>query len=130
MDQLLQRHRFAKNLIPLTVYRIVALQMLTVVVTSLIWFYFSRLAAFSAFLGGISVVLPSLYLAWRLSSRSHARQIRQIVTAFYLGEAVKLVLTSALVILFIQLFMVSLGAFFCGFVIAELGVWLAFLVMY
>jgi ATP synthase protein I len=130
MDQLPQRSKSSMFPVPLTVYRVVALQMLVVIILSFSWFFFSKRAAFSVLLGGSSVVLPSLYLAWRLTSRPYARQVKQIVRTFYFGETVKLLMMAILVVLLTTLFEVPLLPFFCGFAVTQVGTWIALLAMH
>lgn len=116
--------------ISLTVYRVVILQLLLVIFFSLLILCFNQLTAFSFFLGGITVVLPSFYMAWRVSKCIDARKIQKMIKAFYRAEFVKLLTVAVLTILLTQLLMVSLLPFFVGLLTTHVGVAMAFLLMY
>lgn len=105
---------------------LVALQLLVVVVITLIWLVNSWIAAVSALLGGLSVVLPNLYFAFRFFATTQARQVNRIIRAFYWGELTKIVMTGILVIIFAKFFPnLNFPAFFSSFACACLGFWLA-----
>ena len=106
--------------------RLVVLQALTATVVAGVWAMTGWVAGVSALLGGLATILPSLYFAIRFFAATQARQVDRIIKAFYWGELTKLVLSAALVIALFQLWpgMAELP-FFCGFISACLGFWLA-----
>ncbi len=94
------------------------------VVTIVAWLGWGVFIAKSTSLGGLASVIPSSYFAWRVFARVDARQAKQIIRSFYMGEFIKLLLSVVLVIAFIKIFAVYLPAFFLGFAVAQLGFWL------
>lgn len=108
-------------------YRLVLLQMLAAGALTLGWLLFiGWKAAISALSGGLAAVLPSLYFAYRFFAATQARQVNRIIKAFYWGELTKLLLTGALVIIFLRLWPeIELLPFFSSFVGACMGFWLA-----
>lgn len=107
-------------------YRLVALQMGVAGVVTIGWLLSGWVAAFSALLGGLAAVLPSLYFARRFFSATHARQAERIIKAFYWGELTKLLLSAFLVIALSKLWPgMAILPFFSNFVAAYLSFMLA-----
>lgn len=78
------------------VYRVVWLQLAVTLIAAIVSLSFGQVHAYSALLGGIICVLPTWYYVRKTFAHSGARAARQIVNAFYKGEAIKLVLTAVL----------------------------------
>ena len=78
------------------VYRVIGLQVIATVIVAAISLSVGKVHAYSALLGGLICVLPNLYFVRKTFAYSGARAARQIVNAFYKGEAIKLVLTAVL----------------------------------
>ncbi len=94
-------------------YQIISAQLFIVALTTVIaWLGWGVFVAKSTSLGGLASILPSSYFAWRVFRRVDARQAKQIVRSFYIGELLKLTMSVVLVITFVKLFAVSLPAFF------------------
>lgn len=107
------------------VIRIIILQTSMVfILGGILGLSFNWHAALSVLLGGSSAILPSLYLAWRLMSSVKVNHPNRIIKAFYWGEIVKILLMTALLIFFIRFFTIEVLPFFCGFIGAQIGVWL------
>ena len=106
-------------------YRLVGLQALVVLIIAAGWLLGGLLEALSALLGGAACVIPSLYFARRFFATTSAREARKIITAFYLGELVKLALSGVMVVLIIMLIPVAIVPVITGFVGAQFGFWLA-----
>jgi ATP synthase protein I len=107
-------------------FRFIAAQVCVLaVVVILAWLGWNGFVARSASLGGLASVLPSAYFAWRIFSRVDARMMKQMVRSFFINELVKLLLSVILVITFIKCFVVSMPAFFAGFVLTQLGFWVS-----
>jgi len=87
---------------------------------------FGWLAARSALLGGLIAFVPNAYFALRIC-RSREETPRRFVRRFYVGEAVKLVLTAALFFLVLQLPDVQALPMFLGFIAVLGGFWIALL---
>lgn len=83
------------------------------------------LAAWSALLGGLVCIVPSLYFIWRMNHLGGTRRTRHFVSAFYRAEAGKFGLTVAL---FAAVFVVVPPSnpifFFSAYVAAQFMHWL------
>lgn len=110
-------------------YRLVGLQAAVVVVIALCWSVEGFFGVSSSLLGGLACVLPSLYFARRFFATTSAREPKKIIKYFYLGEITKLVFTILLVLLIILFIPVAIAPFITGFVGAQLGFWLAPILM-
>lgn len=108
-----------------TAYRLVGLQALVVLLIAAGWLFGGLREALSALLGGAACVLPSLYFARRFFATTSAREAKQIIKAFYLGEVIKLALSAILVVLIVMFIPVVILPFITGFVGAQFGFWLA-----
>ncbi|MEW6037242.1 MAG: ATP synthase subunit I [Pseudomonadota bacterium] len=83
--------------------------------------------AISASAGGLIAFLPNAVFALRFGFFDPARSARDIVRGFYVGEALKLVLTGTLFFLAFQFRELEFLPLFSGFIVA-LGVyWIALL---
>lgn len=80
------------------------------------------LAGFSALVGGSICFVPNLYFTVKVFAASEPRQI---LNAFYLGEAVKLVLTAILFMLAWKFLELLPLAVLCGFIFTQLAHWCA-----
>lgn len=81
------------------------------------------LAAARAFIeGGVACILPNMFLVNRLFAHRGARQAKKIVTAFYVGEAGKLILTAMLTGLVLHRSPDHVGFFFAGLILAQSAV--------
>jgi len=65
-----------------------------IVVWSLVWFTESRLAGYSAFVGGLIYVIPNAYFAHRMYRFEGARNAHLVVGNMFRAETVKLALTA------------------------------------
>ncbi len=100
---------------------------LIVLITSILLFS-SVKAAYSALLGGMTCLLPSLYFAYRAFKYKGAQAAKKIMASFYTGEALKMVFTFslfALVFIFIEIAVVP---FFLTFILVQLVLWLSLFV--
>lgn len=105
----------------LIAYRLIRLQAVVVIVITWYWWVQGATDGLSALLGGAACVLPNLYFAWRLFSITSSRATKRIIIDFFLGELIKLALSSVLVILIIVFIPVSIVPFTIGFVGAQFG---------
>lgn len=64
------------------------------IVLSLLWSVESRLAGYSAFLGGLIYVIPNAYFAHRMFRFQGARNARLMVGDLFRAESIKLALTA------------------------------------
>lgn len=65
----------------------------------LVMFSFDKNMAVSALFGGITFLIPQIYLAYRMFAHRGARQARKIVDSFYRGVTGKFVLSGLMVAL-------------------------------
>jgi ATP synthase protein I len=87
-------------------------------------------AALAAFLGGMIVVLPNCYFAYRAFRYRVARAAQLIVRSFYAGAAGKMLLTAGMfTLVFINLKPLNAPALFAGFALVQTLNWIVPLVI-
>jgi ATP synthase protein I len=100
----------------------------TVVLGVLFWVIDGQVSGYSAFLGGLTCVIPNAFLALRLAVPRRDPGAGALVRAAYIGELGKLALT---VLMFGGVFALvrplSAGALFTGFIAAQLVTFSGFL---
>jgi ATP synthase protein I len=110
-------------------YKLVLLQIAVVLALFLCWWIFQDIkAGYSALLGGLAGVIPSLYFVKKLFS-SKERSMKKIMLDFYLGEFTKLFLSAILLVLIFKYIPVKLVPLITGFIGAYMAIWLAPLVL-
>lgn len=82
--------------------------------------------ALSSALGGLAAFIPNMYFALRISG-ADGQEARKILSSFYVGEAVKLLLTAALFIIIFQIPNIELLPLLAGYVSALSVFWFALL---
>lgn len=82
-------------------------------------------AAVSALLGGGVCIVPNAYFARTLFRYQGARAAKQIVTRFYKGEAMKMVLTIVLFTVVFKLFTIIPMVFFAVYIVVQMTFWFA-----
>jgi len=70
------------------------IEMAALIVLSLLWLSESRLAGYSAFIGGLIFVIPNAYFAHRTFRYQGARQVHVAVGNMFRAESIKLALTA------------------------------------
>lgn len=76
----------------------------------------------SGMAGGLAVIVPNAVFAALAFRHAGARQAQQIVRSFYLGEALKLILTAGLLVcVFIWVEPLVAWAVFIGFLVSQLA---------
>ena len=83
--------------------------------------------AVSAWLGGLIAWLPNVYFSIRFGMRKDRRTAREVVRSFYLGEAVKLLMTAGLFALAFQWQGLKPLPLFGGFLSTLMVSWFALL---
>jgi ATP synthase protein I len=111
------------------VTKVLLLQLgLSAVISVLFWVLKGHVSAYSAFLGGMTCVIPNAFLGLRLAMPRRDTGAGGLIRAAYLGETGKLALT---VIMFTMAFTlvrpIAAGALFTGFVAAQLATFAGFL---
>jgi len=103
-------------LIQLTVILILAVLLLLIV---------NIKASYSALLGGLTWLIPSLYFTIKLFANNKVKSPQQMIKTFYANELIKLLLSAILFVLAIKLLPVNIPSFLGGYVAAILAFWLA-----
>lgn len=100
-------------------YRVIILQcFLTIALVAVCYWLGGAIVAYSLMLGGLLVVLPNCYFAWRAFRYNLTRSAMQIVGGMVQAEIGKFVITAlmfALVFKFVE--PLSAGALFAGFMV-------------
>jgi len=93
-------------------------------------FLWNQEVALAAFLGGMTVVLPNSYFAFRAFRYRVARAAQLIVRSFYAGAAGKMLLTAGMfTLVFINLKPEHAPAVFIGFILVQTLSWIVPLVL-
>ncbi len=106
-------------------YRWIGVQAVVVLIVALAWSAASTHAATSALFGGIACIIPNLLFARHFFAKVRARGDRQVLTAFYWGELLKLALSVVFLLLLLTKAQVQILPLFIGFLGAHLGLWIA-----
>lgn len=83
-----------KQLIRLPLVQWIAVELGLVLLISLGWSFESRLAGYSAIVGGLIFVIPNAYFAHRMYRYQGARHARLMVGNMFRAESIKLALTA------------------------------------
>ena len=114
-----------KHVVPMTLLVQVCVSL---VVAAVLWVWMGEVAAMSALLGGVAVVIPNGFLAARLLRPSRDESAMAIMRSAWIGEIGKLLLT---VLLFAAIFgavrPLEPLAVFCGFIAAQMVIFGALL---
>lgn len=78
----------------LPLVRWLAIEFSVITILSLLWMIESRLAGYSAFLGGLIFVIPNAYFAHRMYRYEGARNARLMVGNMFRAESIKIALTA------------------------------------
>lgn len=100
------------------IYKIIASQLIAVgFVTTVGYTTLGWISAYSLLLGGMICTVPNAYFSFKAFRYRGARAAQKIVRAFYLGEAVKILLMGAgFALSFIYVEPLSSRALFAGFI--------------
>jgi ATP synthase protein I len=110
------------------VRRVLALQSLVIAIGGLAGFALGGWqVAKSLMLGGVTAFAPNLYFAYRAGISAAGRSPKDILRAFYVGEAVKLMATAGLFYLVFQLPDIRFLPLFAGFTAVLSVFWFALL---
>lgn len=102
------------------------LQMTFILISALIVLaIFGKQTATSVILGGFVAVIPALFFARKCFQYQGARAAKQILKAFYLGEAIKLFLSMVLFVLVFIFFKVNAFVFFLTYIVVITTHWLS-----
>ncbi len=108
----------------LVVVRLLRTQLAITLLLPLVLIPFGTIAALSATAGGIACLVPNAFFASRAFRYSGARSAPLILSSFYTGQAMKLLLTALIFsLIFIYLKPLNAGALFGGFVLVQSVIW-------
>ena len=99
--------------------------LITVVVATLALVMADLRAAGSALLGGLINLIATGYFAYRVFALKPGATAHQIATAFYIGEAIKILLTCALFAVILVWLDVAPLPLFLAYIATMLAFWLA-----
>lgn len=104
------------------IYKIIASQFIAVgFITTVGYTTLGWISAYSLLLGGMICAVPNAYFTVKAFRYRGARAAQKIVRAFYVGEAVKILLICAgFALTFVYVEPLSSGALFAGFVLVYL----------
>ena len=104
------------------IYKIIASQFIAVGFTTTVGYTtLGWICAYSLLLGGLICAVPNAYFTVKAFQYRGARAAQKIVRAFYLGEAVKILLICAgFALTFVYVEPLSSGALFAGFIMTYL----------
>jgi ATP synthase protein I len=103
-------------------YRIVLLQLALTLISALVAWLYSDVAAKSALLGGLTCAFPNACFIWRAFRYSGARSAHLVVQSFYQGETWKFLLTAlCFIAIFQRVEPLNVLALFAGFITVQLG---------
>lgn len=94
---------------------------MTVLIGLLFWLIQGWVAAYSAWLGGVTALLPNLYFTYKAFQYFGARSIGAIVQSFWAGQMGKLILTAMLfAVLFLGVKPLNVFAVFIGYILVQM----------
>ncbi len=106
--------------------RVIAVQSIVTTLAALLaWGIAGQGAAFAALWGGLTAILPALYLAWRISRVPPDASPTVVVGTFYRGEIGKYALTAVLFGLGVAWFAQWFLPLLFSFMAAQAGYWVA-----
>lgn len=120
-----------KKIIQNEAYFIVKWQLVGVVVLAILALLIrGPISCFSLLAGGLAYVVPNLLFVWRVFRYVGARQMMQFMTAFFIGEMMKLALSAILFLVIVKYLPVSLLSTLVGFIGAIVSFWIVCLLYF
>ena len=103
-------------------FRVIVLQAVMTVLAGLLFGVTQGwIAAYSAWLGGLTALLPNMYFTYKAFQYFGARSIGAIVQSFWAGEMGKLILTAVLfAVLFLGVKPLNVLAVFVGYILVQM----------
>lgn len=90
----------------------------------LVFLFQSAQNGISILFGGVAYCLPNFIFVWRVFSHATAREARQFLAAFVLGELAKLFISAVLVVIIVKLLPVRLIGVLIGYIAAIVAFWI------
>lgn len=94
------------------------------ILSAVVAFVYHLPTGISFFIGGLISIIPGFLFGQIFLKRTGAREAKEVMNAFYSGEAVKLVATVLLFFLAFQWHGIVAVALFIGFIITQLLYWI------
>lgn len=114
------------HLIQQKAYRIVYWQFIGIATIALIaWLLNDVTSAFSVLAGGLVYGLPNLVFVWRVFRYAGNAQMTLFLAAFFMGEAIKLILSGIIFVLVVKYLPVRLLSVLAGLSGAIVSFWIA-----
>lgn len=105
-----------------SVYKVMFVQFGLTLISALVAWLYSDVAAKSALLGGLTCAIPSAYFIWRAFRYTGARSADKVVQSLYQGEAWKFMLTAlSFAVIFVRVEPLNVPALFIAFMTVQLG---------
>ncbi|HKM36775.1 MAG TPA: F0F1 ATP synthase subunit I [Thiopseudomonas sp.] len=103
-------------------FRVIVLQaLMSVLIGLLFWLTQGWVAAYSAWLGGLTALLPNMYFTYKAFQYYGARSIGAIVQSFWAGQMGKMILTAVLfALLFLGVKPLNVLAVFIGYILVQM----------
>lgn len=106
--------------------RLIACQVvITILLATIAILLSGTLAMVSVLLGGLVSIVPNAYFARKMFQYQGAREAKQIVSSFYKGEAMKIVLSIALFAIVFKYFKIVPWMFFAVYITVQMVIWFA-----
>ena len=103
--------------------RIVCWQLLLCFVAFVVVAVLMQALPWSLLMGGVMVSLVNLAFAYYFFSRWQQRSVKQIITLFYVGEVIKMLLCGLLAVFFVKWLQLSAALLIVGMLLAYMGFW-------
>lgn len=114
MNGTLNQQRGARPTLPIAPKNMLLLQGAVLAMMALVGLVFGVFISASIVWGGLAVLVPNALFAWAFFSRYQSRSELSIMVVFYVGEAIKLIVTATLAVMFFNLFSLNLIALLVG----------------
>lgn len=110
--------------------RLIVVQLSITLLLCLIAVMFSSMeAAKSVLLGGLVCIIPNAYFAKKLFQHQGAQATKKIISNFYQGEALKIILSVALFALVFKFMRIMPLLFFVSYMLVQWVIWFAPLII-
>jgi len=103
--------------------RLLVMQLLLMIVSSLAFVVINFKAGYSAFIGGLICLVPNFVFVTYAYRYGGARAAKNIASSFYKGEALKIMLTALMFAATFILVPISIGPLMTTYVVCLLAYW-------
>jgi len=105
--------------------RLLAIQTLLATVSTFGFLWIDFKAGYSAFIGGITCLVPNLVFVIYANRYGGARAAKNIASSFYKGEALKILLTALMFAATFILVPISIGPLMITYVVCLMAFWVS-----